>query len=48
MFNVAIDGTTSSGKSTLAQNLSKVLGYWIQVRFIAELLAALNDLGCEK
>ena len=27
MFNVAIDGTTSSGKSTLAQNLSKVLGF---------------------
>lgn len=26
MFNVAIDGTTSSGKSTLAQNLSKALG----------------------
>lgn len=27
MFNVAIDGTTSSGKSTLAQNLSKALGF---------------------
>lgn len=27
MFNVAIDGTTSSGKSTLAQNLSKALSF---------------------
>lgn len=27
MFNVAIDGTTSSGKSTLAQRLSKALGF---------------------
>ena len=27
MFNIAIDGTTSSGKSTLSQGLSKALGF---------------------